>query len=107
MSYLTEQEYEHIRYSANVLVNTWIDDMVHYRTILRESNTPSSCYLILNIHMEALDLFMNYLYSCDEEILKRFGIHDTSPEKLDKIMNYFTNMISTLRQRIDAGFSVR
>lgn len=103
MSSLTDSEYELIRERANTLVLYWIDHVVDYTTILNELATISSYSIVLNIHMEALDLFMYYLYSCEPETRKQFGIYDT---EFQRVITRISAEIDMLRNRIDKDLSV-
>lgn len=100
MYMLTNIECDMIRSRANMLAVYWIDYLFEYKTILKELNTLPSCYLILHIYWEALDLFMNYLYSCDDESLERFGIYRTSPDQFEDIMRKMEEGARMIRKRI-------
>lgn len=106
MSSLTDGEYEMIQSRANTLVLYWIDNSIEYTTILNELTTLSSYYIVLNIHIEALDLFMYYLYSCDSYTRTQFGIDDTSIEHLDSVMNRISTEIDMLRSRMDKNVCI-
>lgn len=106
MSKLTDSEYEMIQSRANTLVLYWIDNAIEYTTILNGLTTLSSYYIVLNIHIEALDLFMYYLYSCDKDTLTQFGISNTSVENLDSVMNRISTEIDMIRTRMDKDLCI-
>jgi len=51
--------------------------------------------------LEALNLFIEYISSCNQEILSYFGIEKSSPEDIDSMIMLFVDGMNVLRERID------
>jgi len=101
MYVLTNIESDLIRSRANQMVNDWIQQETDYNHILKEVHTIPSCYLVLHIHLEALNIFIEYISSCNREILSYFGIEKSSPEELDRVILMLVDGMNVLRERID------